>query len=70
MFHAGKCPKCDKTIAHAKAEAIELRVSPKEIYKGVSYLCPACKAVLGVEIDPIALKADIVRMVVERLGRG
>lgn len=69
MFHAGKCPKCNWTIAYATAEAIELRVLSQETYKGVTYSCPSCHAVLGAEVDPVALKADIVSEVLRGLGR-
>ena len=70
MIHSGKCPKCDHAISHAKTEAIDLRVSPNEGYKGVSYCCPSCHCVLGVELDPVALKADIVDSIVARLRKG
>ena len=29
-------------------------------WRGVSYSCPFCFAILSVAIDPVALKADIV----------
>jgi uncharacterized protein with PIN domain len=70
MLHSGKCPKCERIIGHAKTEAIELAVSSKEKYKGVSYSCPSCHSVLGVGIDFLALKNDIVSSLVDRLRRG
>ena len=38
-------------------------------WEGVAYHCPGCHAVLGVGIDPIALKTDIVNEVVEALRK-
>jgi hypothetical protein len=37
--------------------------------KAVSYSCPACNAVLGVEIDPIALRTEIVSQTVDGVVR-
>jgi hypothetical protein len=62
---SGKCPKCDKTISRVKVEAIEIESSTSS-FMGASYVCPSCHCVLGVEIDPIALKADILK----KLGKG
>jgi hypothetical protein len=70
MFHSGKCPKCDRTINTAKAEAIDLHVSPKEAYKGVSYSCPSCHCVLGVSMDPLALNQNLVNRLKKALGKG
>lgn len=36
-------------------------------YKGVSYQCGGCRAILSVGIDPLALKADLVKEVVKAL---
>jgi hypothetical protein len=35
---------------------------------GISYLCPMCFELLGVAIDPIALKAEIVAEVLDGLA--
>ena len=39
-------------------------------WNGVSYQCPHCHAVLGVQIDPIAVKTDIVNELFDRLKKG
>ena len=70
MLHSGKCPKCERIVGHVKTEAIELNVSTKEKYKGVSYSCPSCHCVLSVGIDFLALKNDIVSSLFERLREG
>lgn len=69
MFHAGKCPKCDHGITYANIEPIELKLR-RSSYKGISYLCPFCKAVLSVSLDHLALTVDIAEAVAKRLGRG
>jgi hypothetical protein len=70
MLHAGKCPKCDATIGHANAEPIEVKVGTTEKYKGISYYCPFCHAVLSVAMDPLALNQNLVNRLMQALGKG
>lgn len=65
----GKCPKCDKIPASMVAEPIDAHVPGGKTYKGVNYLCPYCRAILGSGLDPLALKADTIAGVVKKLGR-
>jgi len=69
MFYAGKCPKCEKKLSWVKVEAIDAKTDVAS-YKGVSYLCPSCNSVLSASLDPLAVKADIVKEVVAALRRG
>ena len=39
-------------------------------YKGVSYSCPYCHAVLSVSMDQVALNVDLVKRLLKALGRG
>jgi hypothetical protein len=70
MFHSGKCPSCEKPVSHVKVEAIQFTAGPYEPYAGVSYLCPECRAVLGVGVDPLALNADVVSQLLTALRKG
>lgn len=69
-MHTGKCPKCDEVAHNVYFEDIIIKrpMSMSGGLNGISYLCPKCRTILGVAIDPIALKADIVREVCEALG--
>ena len=71
--NSGQCPKCASPISYVNLETVSVKARGAS-WNGVSYLCPSCNAVLSVEIDPIALKTDIVREVadevVSRLRRG
>jgi hypothetical protein len=69
MLHSGTCPKCGKIISHAKIEAIDLSIG-RTRYKGISYLCPSCRAVLSVSLDHVALVNDVAQAVARRLGKG
>lgn len=66
----GKCPKCEKVVTQAIFEAIDVRESfGTTTWKGVSYKCPSCSSVLGIQIDPIAVKTDILSGVKKLLSR-
>lgn len=67
---SAKCPYCHKVISTVNVETIGIETGLSVGYKGVTYSCPGCHAVLSVEMDPIALKADIVRDLLKALRKG
>jgi hypothetical protein len=70
MINTGKCPKCDKTVSSVTIEDIDVKVNLTSKWRGISYLCGSCKTVLGVGIDPVALKSDTIKGVVLALKGG
>jgi TPP-dependent indolepyruvate ferredoxin oxidoreductase alpha subunit len=58
-INSGKCPKCGTTVSKVGCEAIVIEGGTKP-RRGVSYYCLSCHAVLSVEIDPYALKTELV----------
>ena len=70
MFKTGKCPKCEKVVQTAKLQAIDIGDRfGGPVYNGVAALCQHCDTILGVAIDPVAIKSDIVREVKQLLGK-
>jgi hypothetical protein len=69
MINTGKCPKCDKRIDHLDLDTITMgdRLAGPQ-WRGISAVCPYCKAIVGAAIDPIAIKTDIVKEVLRGLG--
>jgi len=61
-----KCPKCEQSLTEIRVEEVTLNAGRK-VWNGVTYFCPHCYTVLSVELDPIALKADIVKQVLHEL---
>jgi hypothetical protein len=53
-------------ISHVAAETVSIKSGQKS-WLGASYLCPFCNVILGVGVDPIALKADTVQEVIDGL---
>jgi hypothetical protein len=62
------CPKCGDSVGFVKSIYVDIR-TPDQNWVGLSLVCPKCDAILGVSIDPIALKNDIAQEVVDRLQR-
>ena len=64
MLPANTCPKCDQTAPHMLVQPMEGKV---QVENGKSVLCPNCHAVLGAQVDPIAIMGDTINQVVARL---
>jgi hypothetical protein len=62
------CPKCGAVVGFLKASYIDIR-GPDQSWAGVSRVCPKCDAILGMSLDPIALKDDIAQEVIAHLQR-
>ena len=68
-MHTGECPKCEKGMPHVKMQAVELKLSgSRRAFRGLSYQCPHCDAILSVGYDPLAIQADTISEIVKRLG--
>lgn len=65
---AGKCPKCEKPVLRGNLHGCEVGQPMGRTWKAVQINCPSCNTILGIAIDPVALKTDIVGEVLEGLG--
>lgn len=63
MLNTGKCPHCSKVVSSVKIEHVQIIEGFTPKWNGVSYLCQHCGVVLGVGIDPVALKTDAVEAI-------
>jgi hypothetical protein len=62
-MNTGKCPKCGTPIQSVKTEPITADPLPgKQPHEGVSFLCPECDTVLGVNLTPTSLQQDALEM--------
>jgi hypothetical protein len=64
----GKCPKCGNLVSSLNGESVDINAG-KRSWKGATFSCPSCNAVLGAGIDPIALKDSIVEEVTQELAK-
>ncbi|HWB61084.1 MAG TPA: hypothetical protein VG733_16505 [Chthoniobacteraceae bacterium] len=59
VVNSGKCPKCGAVVEHVKVEAIASKPSPgKPRHEGLTYLCPSCSTILGVNLAPVSLQEE------------
>jgi hypothetical protein len=67
-----KCPTCGKALGTLTGQKIKTHVTLGHVLNSVVYTCPhvGCQAILSVGPDPLALKADIVSELFERLKKG
>jgi len=69
VVHTGQCPHCKTKISRSVVETITIDGGDSS-YKGVTYLCPHCRAVLTVSMDQIALNADLVNRLLKVFRKG
>ena len=63
-------PEMRNVVSSARVEALDVKQGFQSVWHGVSLVCVHCATVLGVAIDPIALKTDIVKEVARALREG
>lgn len=66
---SGKCPGCGNSVFQPKLSGCVIRASGTQKWNGVQYLCPSCNTILGVGIDPVALKTDTIDGVIAALKK-
>lgn len=65
---ASKCPKCEQMFSQVNLSDVTVNGGVKS-WNGISYNCPYCFSSLGVSIDPIAIKSDIVADLLKALRK-
>ena len=61
------CPYCKSPISAVTTNDVTVGTFGQNQWHGVGYACPSCNTLLGVGIDPVALKTDTVREVIKAL---
>jgi hypothetical protein len=66
----GKCPHCKTLLLRVELEDMAVASGPgKTTWNGISYVCPSCRTILGVSIDPVALKTELADEILRALDR-
>lgn len=55
-----KCPRCEQHIAEIRMEEITGKANPQRAWKCIAYTCPHCSTLISVQMNPLALKTDIL----------
>jgi len=61
-----KCPHCNKLVSKVNLEKVESSALSGTKWNTIIYSCPLCQKVLNVQIDPVALKTDIIASIQNR----
>jgi hypothetical protein len=69
IIPTGLCPGCQEIVTHLEVEAINAQKMLNGSWNAISFLCPLCRTILGVQIDPVALQVDTVNEILEALGK-
>jgi hypothetical protein len=67
MIHSGRCPKCDEPVSAVIVEPVDLKQGGEHEWHGASFCCSHCHTVLGVGLDPLALRAYMVSAVINHI---
>lgn len=62
-----KCPFCKNVINSLSGHAVTISFMGAPDRRALVYSCPSCNNVLNCEIDPIALRTEIVAQVTEKI---
>ncbi|MGB6371157.1 MAG: hypothetical protein WBF68_09015 [Atribacterota bacterium] len=61
-----KCPHCNKPVLRVNLDEVKSSVVFGASWRTILYSCPHCQKVLNVQIDPVALKTDIIAAIQNR----
>lgn len=62
-----KCPHCNKPVLSVNLDEVESSALFNDTsWRTIIYSCPLCQKVLNVQIDPVALKSDIIAAIQNR----
>lgn len=61
MMATGKCPKCEKAVHQLRMEGVDaIQAFGTTGFNAITLQCPSCHTVLGAQLDPIAIRTDII----------
>lgn len=63
----GRCPNCGVVVTGVSIKPVTGHVEGSS-WRVNTYSCESCGVVLGAELDPVALKTEILEELVKRLG--
>ena len=58
-----KCPKCDKELSDVKVGSMSAKTKNGKTCKSISFTCPDCSTILGIQIDPQAMDNDLLNKI-------
>jgi hypothetical protein len=59
-MNKGLCPKCNAKLSNVNAEDVSIDMNFERKWRGLSFSCPSCHAVLSVQLNPILLREELL----------
>lgn len=63
---SAKCPKCEAPLTYLRGYTPDVKMMAGSSWKGLVMACPSCSTAISAQIDPIAIKADILNALKKR----
>jgi hypothetical protein len=60
---AAMCPECNTTISHLNIQEMTSSAPFGTEWRTIAFLCPMCQKILSIQIDPIAIRTDIINAI-------
>lgn len=57
---SGMCPHCKAPVSLVSIKDIQAQALLGATWKAVAYCCQACQAIISIQIDPIAIRTEII----------
>jgi len=64
------CPHCSAILSRVEVNDTTLTVRSRPKWKGLIYSCPICHKALSVDVNPHAVREDILNDIRQLLARG
>ena len=61
------CPHCNSQVTRLNLEALSSSSFMGIEWNTIAYTCPTCQKIISTQIDPIAIKTDIVNEIKNRI---
>ena len=62
-----RCPHCKMALTYVDNPPMPVGKPGGNQWNGIAYCCPHCRSILGIVIDPIALRNETIAGVVAQL---
>lgn len=57
------CPHCNAIISRLNLEEMASSALFGQEWRTIAYLCPMCQKILNTQIDPIAIRTEIINAI-------
>ena len=66
----GKCPQGEKPVTRLALDPIDAEMSSGNLrLDALTFSCPFCNTILGAQIDPIVMKTDTIKGLMDEMER-